>query len=71
MYDSKLNALVVVALPGWGYHEMSQGGGIRKARHPLRSVVRRWVPGVRRLLATSSRSHETVPQGDRRNFHPG
>lgn len=52
MHDWKLSALVVVTLPGWGYHE-KQLGRISKARHPWRSIIRGAVSAVRQLLVVT------------------
>ncbi len=73
MHDWKLSPLPIIMLPGWAYHESQHRREIPEATRPWRSVVRRGVATIRRLLATSGRprSCEALPQGDRRDLHPG
>jgi hypothetical protein len=73
MSDWKLSPLQISMLPGWGYHESQGRREIPEAPRPWRSVVRRGVATIRRLLATSGQptSREALPQGDRRDLHPG
>ncbi len=54
MHDWKLSGLVVVTLPGWGYHESQRRRTISKARREWRSIVRCGVAALRQLLATTS-----------------
>jgi hypothetical protein len=73
MHDWKLSPLPISMLPGWGYHESQHRREIPKDTRPWRSVVRRGVATIRRLLATSGQptSREALPQRDRRDLHPG
>ena len=73
MHDWKLSPLPITMLRGWAYHESQHRREVPEAARPWRSVVRRGVATIRRLLATSGRptSREALPQGDRRDLHPG
>jgi hypothetical protein len=73
VYDWKSSPLPIVMLRGWAYHEARHQPEIPDATRPLRSVVRRGVATIRRLLATSGppTSREALPQGDRRDLDPG
>jgi hypothetical protein len=73
MHDWKLSPLPIIMLRGWAYHESQHRRKIPEATRPWRSVVRRAVATMRRLLATSGQptSREALPQGDRRDLHPG
>jgi hypothetical protein len=73
MNDWKLSPLPSIMLRGWAYHESQHRREVPEATHPRRSVVRRGVATIRRLLATSGQptSGEALPQGDRRDLHPG
>jgi hypothetical protein len=73
MHDWKLNSLPTIMLGGWAYHEPQHQREIPEATRSWRSVVRRGVATIRRLVATSgqSTSREALPQGDRRDLHPG
>ena len=53
MHDWKSSPLPIVMLRGWAYHEAQHQREIPEATRPLRSVVRRGVATIRRLLATS------------------
>ena len=72
MHDWKLTPLPSVLLGGWAYHE-SQHRRVPDAARPWRSLARRGVATIRRLLATGGRptSGAALPQGDRRDLHPG
>lgn len=72
MHDWKLSP-VPIMLRGRAYHESQHRREISEATRPWRSVVRRGVATIRRLLATSGQptSGEALPQGDRRDLHPG
>jgi hypothetical protein len=63
MQDWKLSPLPIVMLRGWDYHEAPHRREISEAIRPRRSVVRRGVAIIRRLLATSERptSGEALP----------
>jgi hypothetical protein len=73
MHDWKLSPLPIIMLRGWAYHESQHQREVSEATRPRRSVVRRGVAAIRRLVATSgqSTSCEALPQGDRRDLHPG
>jgi hypothetical protein len=73
MHDWKLTPLPSVMLRGWAYHESQHRREVPQARRPWRSLARRGVATIRRLLATTGRptSGGTLPQGDRRDLHPG
>lgn len=73
MHDWKLNSLPTIMLRGWAYHESQHRREIPEATRRWRSVVRRGVATIRRLLATSGQptSCEALPQGDRRDLHSG
>jgi hypothetical protein len=73
MHDWKLSPVPIIMLRGWAYHESQHRREIPEATRPWRSVVRRGVATIRRLLATSAQptSCEALPQGDRRHLHPG
>jgi hypothetical protein len=73
MHDWKLSPLPILMLRGWAYHESQHRREIPEATRPWRSVVRRGVATIRRLLPTSGRptSREALAQGDRRDLHPG
>ena len=73
MHDWKLSPLPSVLLGGWAYHESQHRREVPEARRPWRSLVRHGVATIRRLVATSGRptSGAALPQGDRRDLHPG
>jgi hypothetical protein len=73
MHDWKLTPLPSVMLRGWAYHESQHRREVPEARRPWRSLARRGVATIRRLLATTGRatSGGALPQGDRRDLHPG
>jgi hypothetical protein len=73
MHDWKLTPLPSVMLRGWAYHESQHRREVPQARRPWRSLARRAVATIRGLLATTGRptSGGTLPQGDRRDLHPG
>jgi hypothetical protein len=73
MQDWKLSPLPIVMLRGWAYHESQHRREIPEATRPWRSVVRRGVATIGRLLPTSRQptSREALPQGDRRHLDPG
>jgi hypothetical protein len=73
VHDWKLSPLPITMLRGWAYQESQHRREVPEAARPWRSVVRRGVATIRRLLATSGRptSGEALPQGDRRDLHPG
>jgi hypothetical protein len=73
MHDWKPGPLPIIMLRGWAYQEPQHQREVLEATHPWRSVVRRGVATIRRLLATSGlpTSREALPQGDRRDLHPG
>ena len=73
MHDWKLSPLPIVTLRGWAYHESPHRREIPEATRPWGSVVRRGVATIHRLLASSGppTSCEALPQGDRRDLHPG
>jgi hypothetical protein len=73
MHDWKLSPLPIIMLRGWGFHESQHRRETSEATRPWRSVVRRGVATICRLLPTSrqSTSSEALPQGDRRDLHPG
>ena len=73
MQDWKLTPLPSVMLRGWAYHESQHRWKVREARRPWRSLARRGVATIRRLLATTGppRSGGALPQGDRRDLDPG
>jgi hypothetical protein len=54
MHDWKLGALAIATLPGWGYHESQHRPNTPKARRPRRSVVRRGIATILRLLASTA-----------------
>jgi hypothetical protein len=72
VHDWKLSPLPIVMLRGWAY-ESQHRREIPEATRPWRSIVRRGVATIHRLLATSGRptSYKALPQGDRRDLHPG
>ena len=73
MHDWKLSPLPTSMLRGWADHESLHRREIPEATRPWRSVVRRGGATIRRLLAGGEQpmSHEALPQGDRRDLHPG
>jgi len=73
VHDWKSSPLPIVVLRGWAYDQAQHQPEIPDATRPLRSVVRRGVATIRRLLATSGppMSGEALPQGDRRDLDPG
>ena len=73
MHDWKLSRLPSVLLGGWAYHESQQRREVADARRLWRSLARRGVATIRRLVATGGRptSGAALPQGDRRDLHPG
>ncbi len=73
MHDWKSSPLPIVVLRGWAYHQAQHQREVPDATRPLRSLVRRSVATIRRLLATSGplTSGEALPQGDRRDLDPG
>jgi hypothetical protein len=73
MHDWKLSPLPIGMLRGWAYHESQHRREAPEATRPWRSLVGRGVAAIRRLLATSGQppSRAALPQGDRRDLHPG
>ena len=73
MHDWKLSPLPIITLRGWAYHESQHQREVPEATRPWRSIVRRGVATIQKLLATSGQptSGEALPQGDRRDLHPG
>jgi hypothetical protein len=73
MHDWKLSPLPIIMLRGWAYHESQHRREVPEATRPWRSVVRRGVATIRRLVAKSGQPtlREALPQGDRRDLHPG
>jgi hypothetical protein len=73
MHDWKLSPLPSTMLRGWADHESQPRREVREGARPWRSVVRRGVATIRRLLATSRQptSGEALPQGDGRDLHSG
>jgi hypothetical protein len=73
VHDWKLSPLPSTMLRGWAYHESQHRREVPEAARPWRSVVRRGVAAIRRLLATSGppTSPGALPQGDRRDLDPG
>jgi hypothetical protein len=73
MHDWKVSPLPTVMLRGWGYQESQHRRKVPEATRPWRSVVGRGVATIRRLLAASGQptSGAALPQGDRRDLHPG
>ena len=73
MHDWKLSPLATSMLGGWAYHESQHRREVRQAMRPWRSLVGLGMATIRRLLATSGppTSGEALPQGDRRDLHPG
>jgi hypothetical protein len=74
LHDWKLSPLPSSMLRGWGYQESQHRREIPEATHPWRSLVGRGVATIRRLLATGGgrpTSGAALPQGDRRDLHPG
>jgi hypothetical protein len=73
MHDWKLSPLPRSMLRGWAYHEAPHRREAPAATRPWRSLVRRGVAMIRWLLATSGPppSRAALPQGDRRDLHPG
>jgi hypothetical protein len=53
MHDWKLSPLPTSMLRGWAYQEPQHRREIPEARRPWRSVVRRGVAIISRLVATS------------------
>jgi hypothetical protein len=52
MHDWKSGPLPIIMLRGWAYHQAQQQPEIPETTRPLRSLVRRGVATIRRLLAT-------------------
>jgi hypothetical protein len=73
MHDWKLSPLPIVTLRGWAYHEPQRRREVPEAKRPWRSLVGHGVATIRRLLAASGQppSRAALPQGDRRDLHPG
>jgi hypothetical protein len=73
MHDWKLSPLPTIMLGGWAYNESQDRRDIPEATRPWRSLVGHGVTIIRRLLATSAQptSCAALPQGDRRDLHPG
>jgi hypothetical protein len=73
MHDWKLSPLPSVMLRGWAYHEPQHRREVPEATRRWRSLVGHGVATIRRLVATSGRptSGAALPQGDRRDLHPG
>ncbi len=73
MHDWKLSPLPIIMLRGWAYHESQHRREVPEATHQWRSVVRRGVATIRRLVAKSGQPtlREALPQGDRRDLHSG
>jgi hypothetical protein len=73
LHDWKLSPLPSSMLRGWGYQESQHRRKIPEATHPWRSLVDRGVATIRRLLARREQpgSRAALPQGDRRDLHPG
>jgi hypothetical protein len=73
MHDWKLSPLPSIMLGGWAYHESRHRREVPHATRPSRSVVRRGLASIRRLVADSGQPTlpEALPQGDRRDLHPG
>ena len=55
MHDWKLSPLPTIMLGGWAYHESQHRREVPEARRPWRSLARRGVATIRRLLATGGR----------------
>jgi hypothetical protein len=70
MNDWKLGPLPIASLDRWGYSEPRRRP---RAPRPRRSVIRRVVAAVRRLVADRPRtpSREVLAQRDGRYLHPG
>jgi hypothetical protein len=73
MHDWKLSPLPGIMLGGWADHEAQHRREVPEAKRPWRSLVGHGVATIRRLLAASGQppSRAAVPQGDRRDLHPG
>ena len=73
VHDWKLSPLPGIMLRGWDHHESQRRREVPEAKRPWRSLVGHGVAIVRRLLATSGQppSRAALPQGDRRDLHPG
>jgi hypothetical protein len=73
MHDWKLSPLPSGMLDGWAYHEAQRRREVPEAKRPWRSLVGHGVATIRRLLGTSGQppSRAALPQGDRRDLHPG
>jgi hypothetical protein len=73
MHDWKVSPLPIIMRRGWADHESQHRREVSEATRPWRSVVRRGVATIRRLPARSGQptSGEALPQGDRRDLHPG
>jgi hypothetical protein len=73
MHDWKSSPLPIVMLSGWAYHEPQHQPEVPDATRQVRSVVRRGVAAIRRLLATSGppTSRKALPQGNGRNLDSG
>ena len=71
--DWKLSPLPSSMLRGWAYRESQHRREVLEAARPWRSVVRRGVATIRRLVAKSGQPtlREALPQGDRRDLNPG
>jgi hypothetical protein len=72
MNNWKLSPIPIVMLRGWSFQESQHRG---KTSEPWRRTrpVRLGAFSIRRLLAASRRttSREALPNGDRRDLHPG
>jgi hypothetical protein len=73
MHDWKLSPLPIITLRGWAYDEAQHRREIPQATHPWRSLVGHGVATIRRWLARREKpgSRAALPQGDRRDLHPG
>ena len=73
MHDWKLSPLPGIMLRGWAYQESRHRREAPEATRPRRSLIGHGVATIGRLLATSGHptSDAALPQGDRRELHPG
>jgi hypothetical protein len=73
VHDWKLSQFPSIMLRGWADHDLQHRREVRQAMRPWRSLVGLGMAAIRRLLATSGppTSGAALPQGDRRDLHPG
>jgi hypothetical protein len=64
MHDWKLSPLPIIMLRGWAYHESQHRREISEATRPWRSIVRRGIATIRRVLAPTDKP-PSAPRDER------